>query len=419
MKRLLACLVTLITVISLAGCDLKKITDMMDNEKSEDTGMLSPVLVEWESDGIEFKSHADAVKRNDYYRYSGLGEKDKALYDDIYDAVISGVSVLDVSKHKIKGDDVEKIYHIFMADNPSLFYISRTCKYVYSNDDGIVSEILLMYSDGEITDEFDSNCKLIKTADREVIADKISELEKCVNSILEDIPENTSEIDKEKLIHDYIVDNTKYNNSDVSRYENSDTVPHIFDAYGALCETEAVCEGYAKAFQLLCYEAGINCIQAEGVGNSSQHMWNAVLLDDWYYVDVTWNDDVDGDLPYYAYFNIPDEVFFEDHILDTTYLSVPKCEGEKYSYYNYYCAKVTTDDMPPENYKRLADSINDGKLDYAVIYSPFVTLTDVYLREHFLDENSVFMNYVNAKGYGISLMWEYHMVGDYYYIPVD
>lgn len=50
-----------------------------------------------------------------------------------------------------------------------------------------------------------------------------------------------------------------------------------------------VCEGYARAFQLLCNEAGINCIVISGTG----HMWNAVEVDGiWYTVDCTHNDPI-------------------------------------------------------------------------------------------------------------------------------
>lgn len=49
-----------------------------------------------------------------------------------------------------------------------------------------------------------------------------------------------------------------------------------------------VCEGYSKAFQLLCHKIGLKCITV----SSKTHMWNMVQLEDgsWYYVDCTWND---------------------------------------------------------------------------------------------------------------------------------
>ena len=61
-----------------------------------------------------------------------------------------------------------------------------------------------------------------------------------------------------------------------------------------------VCEGYARAFKVLCDKLDIPCILANGNAKSSPngegeaHMWNEVGMDDdkWYAVDVTWNDPI-------------------------------------------------------------------------------------------------------------------------------
>lgn len=54
-----------------------------------------------------------------------------------------------------------------------------------------------------------------------------------------------------------------------------------------------VCEGYAKAFQLLCDRAGIPCILAVKMEKTGNHAWNYVKIGQlWYAVDVTWNDPV-------------------------------------------------------------------------------------------------------------------------------
>jgi len=62
-----------------------------------------------------------------------------------------------------------------------------------------------------------------------------------------------------------------------------------------------VCEGYARAFKVLCDEAGIPCVLVDGYARNSVssagegHMWNNTEMDDnWYAVDVTWNDPTGG-----------------------------------------------------------------------------------------------------------------------------
>ena len=59
-----------------------------------------------------------------------------------------------------------------------------------------------------------------------------------------------------------------------------------------------VCEGYSRAFKVLCDELEIPCVLVDGMsynsGGSGAHMWNNVQMPDgnWYAVDVTWNDPV-------------------------------------------------------------------------------------------------------------------------------
>ncbi len=66
--------------------------------------------------------------------------------------------------------------------------------------------------------------------------------------------------------------------------------PTAFHAYGALMEGEAVCQGYAYAFKMLCDKAKIPCWIVTGY-YKEPHAWNYVLLDGKYYqVDITWDD---------------------------------------------------------------------------------------------------------------------------------
>ena len=80
--------------------------------------------------------------------------------------------------------------------------------------------------------------------------------------------------------------------------------PTIRSSYSAIIgrsgDNGPVCEGYARAFKILCDRMGIPCIVVTGnarqnsISSPELHMWNEVQMENgyWYAVDVTWNDPV-------------------------------------------------------------------------------------------------------------------------------
>ena len=113
---------------------------------------------------------------------------------------------------------------------------------------------------------------------------------------------------KIKTIHDYIVNNTAY---------KDDGTNQCHSAYSALIQGYAVCQGYAGLFQRLCKEVGIETRYITGYAGEA-HAWNIVKLDNqWYNVDVTWDDPIGGSLRY-DYF-LKAEIDFSDHIRDQQY----------------------------------------------------------------------------------------------------
>ena len=90
------------------------------------------------------------------------------------------------------------------------------------------------------------------------------------------------------------------------------------NAYGAMVDHKAVCDGYAKAFNCLMQKAGIPSILVIGTstdpatGETDNHMWNAVKVDGtWYHVDTTLDDQADSVC--HDLFNAPTGIITEDH----------------------------------------------------------------------------------------------------------
>ena len=106
-------------------------------------------------------------------------------------------------------------------------------------------------------------------------------------------------------IHDYLCERLYYDREGLSTYTQTHDY-RIFSSIGAFLDsagTGVVCEGYAKAFKVLCDNLGFDCILIGGKTASGEgHMWNAVQIDGtWYLVDVTWDDQRSGP-PAYTYY---------------------------------------------------------------------------------------------------------------------
>lgn len=141
-----------------------------------------------------------------------------------------------------------------------------------------------------------------------------------------------------RAIHDYICEHATYNYDALGRsaytYGDAYTPAPLFTGKGTF-----VCEGYSKAFKILCNRFDIPCALVSGMGMTSAssggpHMWNYVQMDDgkWYGVDSTWDDSVtwsDGthDLTYFlvgketVVFN--NQTFQKDHLPDGQIMTNP------------------------------------------------------------------------------------------------
>lgn len=111
-----------------------------------------------------------------------------------------------------------------------------------------------------------------------------------VDEVIKDkIKDNMTEVEKIRVIHDYIIDNSKY---DKNRSDNN-----IFDyqsntAYGVLLEGYGICSGYTDSMMLFLERLGIESYKV----SSENHVWNKVLIDNkWYNLDLTWDDPVNSD----------------------------------------------------------------------------------------------------------------------------
>jgi transglutaminase/protease-like cytokinesis protein 3 len=100
-----------------------------------------------------------------------------------------------------------------------------------------------------------------------------------------------SELEKERAIHDYLIDWIKYDSAVHDQGPNSHPDPDNNNPYGALINKKAICTGYAYSFELFMDILGYECITIEGSSGGEAHGWNMIIIGgEWYCVDVTWDD---------------------------------------------------------------------------------------------------------------------------------
>lgn len=140
-----------------------------------------------------------------------------------------------------------------------------------------------------------------------------AEFKEAIEDVVSSIPEDASESEKLRLIHDYVVNKVEYDydiiEDDITFEEEE--LAFTQSAYSVFCMDSTVCAGYAEALQILCNAVGIDAINV----TSYDHMWNKVrIYDAWYNVDPTWADMSDNGQIYYDYYGRSDAVYDQDSL---------------------------------------------------------------------------------------------------------
>ena len=161
--------------------------------------------------------------------------------------------------------------------------------------------------------------------------------EAVADMIISGIDSSMSEFEKELYIHDTLAKRVTYDLN----------APNAHNAYGAIAEGRAVCDGYSEAFQYLLRRVGIQSYIVIGSSENPAtkqavgHAWNIVCIDGKYYhTDLTWNDQ--GERIYHAYFNQTDSIIKEDHEITATEYELPECNSDTANYFNVKGGKIST-----------------------------------------------------------------------------
>ena len=134
---------------------------------------------------------------------------------------------------------------------------------------------------------YTTNGKVTLSINKVYSNDDINIINSKLDSIEETIYKNVvSEYDKILAIHDYIINNTKYNLKDEDKIGTPSST-----AIGVLVNNLATCNGYTDTAALLLDRLNIPNIRL----SNENHIWNLVYTNGkWLHMDLTWDDPVNS-----------------------------------------------------------------------------------------------------------------------------
>lgn len=356
--RLFYLILSLLILLPLTSCDLSMILEdssrtntgqkEINNEKENETKEDKPKEQETKEDkpneneeviDIEYDMNLYVKDYKDNYGYKALandlehGTFMQDAYKNFYESSLNVLNSkenieLDSSKTETETVNFVNIYQtpwfedsslidyyksawsVFVAENPIFYFLSngsltRTQKSTTTETKN--GEIVSQKEEIEYSFILVAYDNFSKFSERDAINKKIVKMFDSTKDI--NLKENN--YDKVFEINNYLKNNLVY------AYKKDGVTPE--DSYwahniiGLLNYNKGVCECYTKCFKLLSDYYGLNTLSVYGktVKKQEAHAWNYVNLgDNWYGMDVTWNDSNVAD----QYFLCSKFKMAEDHV---------------------------------------------------------------------------------------------------------
>lgn len=203
------------------------------------------------------------------------GKSEASFSQDVCDYLSAGFrsfkTRIDLSSYKIQISDMTDLFLKVLFDNPDIFYVNPSTYSYSSNSNSQIVAFVPKY--------------IFSTSEIPSLENKF---EDACNNMTADINPGWSDSVKAMVLHDNLALNCQYA-SDEYEADGGKSAPEIFNAYGALVNGRAVCQGYALAYNYLLSKVGIKASMV--VSNSMNHAWSLVEINGKYYhTDTTWDD---------------------------------------------------------------------------------------------------------------------------------
>lgn len=295
---------------NIAGHEIQSVTSGSEGDEPDLSSVDATHLSENELQENEFSTNQII-----HYVYETLQEDEKKLYDEILEALLIRKQLVKVSTLNV--DELNRIFNCVMADHPELFYVDGY-QYTKYSVGSIITKIVF-YGNYVFSEE--------------EIAAYQKQVTSAINEIISSIPQSCDDYQKVKAVYEYIISRTEYS-------LGADNNQNILSV---LLQHKSVCQGYAKTFQFILQQMGMECVLITGRVNDDGHAWNIVKVNDAYYhIDVTWGDasyvlsdtTQQMDIPpiNYDYMLVTDQEIAVTHQVEESFC-MPVCNSVKDNYF--------------------------------------------------------------------------------------
>ena len=327
-----ACFMVLTSVDAGALTTLAADIQVQKSVKSEDrefpTGLKEIQWVErtesgdeigiWDEKKLSVGYNSDWDRYSTNYYYNQLSEDKRIIWDKLdamcLEYLTTEVDAVSYEEYGFFTESVEnlpegitleegmELVYMFLLSNPQYYFLESLVLYGGDFTGMYMSDVAI-----GIYDAFAAGSDRMEAT--VVFEEKIME-------VIESIPENATEEEKLRTVHDYVVKKVDYNYDIIEGGITDEEEDAYFtqSAYSVFCGAFTVCTGYTEAMQILC-----NGLDIDAIGVTSlDHAWNKVrIYDTWYNVDATWADGGDENI-YYEYYGRSD-VTYQDDLSNNVY----------------------------------------------------------------------------------------------------
>jgi len=265
------------------------------------------------------------------YYYGRLNDGQKKLYRVLLSGITSMTKEIKLPSTPI--NEVSLVFNSLLLDHPLIFFVT---------------------SFNQASDLYKQKC--IVRPDYKYAKSFVRQHTSYIRDYLRafDVAMDKSEVDKEIYVHDYCLNNFRYDNS---------FADHSYSVLGPVLNGTAVCEGISKFVKLALNYLGVTSLVVHGKAKNPAHndamelhAWNIVKIEGkTYHLDVTFDMSLKNKANRYDYFNLPDDDIKKEHTLAS---DLPSCTTAGNDYFSVNSLVTRT---PMELEKFIGSCLMHGK----------------------------------------------------------